>query len=214
MMSLLNHSIAESPPRKVTSIHDAKMPEPDVWGPCLQEVARQDRQAFARLFQHFAPQIKAFGLATVIPDRSGQFADELVQEVMIAVWYKAASYDIAKASAATWIFTIARNKRIDLLRKLKRHAGMLDIDDVWPLADDEEAGPFQALQRRVTEQRVRESLGGLPVAQREVLLLAFMEGNTHSEIAERLALPLGTVKSRIRLALQRLQLVLDRQEHA
>jgi RNA polymerase sigma-70 factor (ECF subfamily) len=193
----------------VTPIYEAKNADDDAWRNCLRLVAQQDRQAFGRLFQHFAPQIKAFGLSTIIPDRSGQFADELVQEVMITVWYKAASYDAGKASAATWIFTIARNKRIDLLRKLKRHGGMLDIDDVWPL-EDEAANPFQQLQQRTVEQRVRESLQGLPAPQREAIALAFIEGKSHSEIAETLHLPLGTVKSRIRLAMQRLQLVLER----
>ncbi len=193
----------------VTSINEARSADADPWGAVLQLVAQQDRPAFARLFAHFAPQIKAFGLSTVLPDRSGHFADELVQETMITVWNKAGSYDATKAGASTWIFTIARNKRIDLLRKLKRHSGMLDIDDIWPL-EDEGAGPFQTLQQRVTEQRVRESLKTLPPAQREVLQLAFMEGKSHSEISAELALPLGTVKSRIRLAMQRLQLILER----
>lgn len=208
-MALSYKSAAESPPSKVTPIYEAKNADDDIWRTCLRQVAQQDRPAFARLFKHFAPQIKAFGLSTVIPDRSGQFADELVQEVMITIWHKASSYDSGKASAATWIFTIARNKRIDLLRKLKRHAGMLDIDDVWPL-EDEAANPFQILQQRTVEQRVRESLQGLPAPQREAVALAFIEGKSHSEIAETLHLPLGTVKSRIRLAMQRLQLVLER----
>lgn len=191
---------------------EARTAEEDCWGPVLLQVAAQDRQAFARLFHHFAPQLKAFGLSTVIADRSGQFADELVQEVMITVWRKAGSYDPAKAAAATWIFTIARNKRIDLLRKLNRHRGLVDIDDIWPL-EDEGASPFQLMQQRITQQRVRESLAVLPPAQREVLLMAFMEGKSHSEIALELAVPLGTVKSRVRLAMQRLQLVLDREDH-
>jgi RNA polymerase sigma-70 factor (ECF subfamily) len=198
--------------KTMTGSPAAGVADEDEWGPLLQQVAAGDRQAFARVFHHFAPQLKAFGLSTVIPDRSGQFADELVQEVMITVWSRAASYDPAKASAATWIFTIARNRRIDLLRKLSRHRSLLDIDDIWPL-EDESAGPAQCLQQHITEQRVRESLVDLPSAQREVLLMAFMEGKSHSEIAAELALPLGTVKSRIRLAMQRLQLVLDRQDH-
>lgn len=208
-MAPFQRAAAESPARNVTPIYEAKNADDEVWRGCLRLVAQQDRQAFARLFNHFAPQIKAFGLSTVIPDRSGQFADELVQEVMIAIWHKAGSYDAGKAGAATWIFTIARNKRIDLLRKLKRHAGMIDIDDIWPL-EDEAANPFLTLQQRTAEQRVRESLQGLPAPQREAVALAFIEGKSHSEIAETLHLPLGTVKSRIRLAMQRLQLVLER----
>ena len=208
-MAIPRACAAASPRDNVTTIYNARSAEADPWAPIMQQVAQHNRAAFAKLFAHFAPQIKAFGLTTLLPDRSGQFADELVQETMVTVWNKAASYDASKAGASTWIFTIARNKRIDLIRKLKRHSGMLDIDDVW-LLEDESTGPFQSLQQRLTEQRVRESLKTLPPAQREVLLLAFMEGKSHSEIAAELALPLGTVKSRIRLAMQRLQLVLER----
>ncbi|MET0379856.1 MAG: sigma-70 family RNA polymerase sigma factor [Spongiibacteraceae bacterium] len=198
--------------KAMTGSQEALTADEDSWGPLLLQVAAQDRQAFARLFHHFAPQLKAFGLSTVIPDRSGQFADELVQEVMITIWRKAGSFDPAKAGAATWIFAIARNKRIDLLRKLNRHRGLVDIDDIWPL-EDESPGPLQTLQQHVTEERVRESLVSLPLAQREALQMAFIEGKSHSEIAAELALPLGTVKSRIRLAMQRLQLMIDRQDH-
>ncbi len=196
----------------VTGIHEARAAADDIWGPVLKQVADRDRAAFSRLFQHFAPQIKAFGLSTVINDRSGQFADELVQEVMITIWHKAASYDAAKAAASTWIFTIARNKRIDLLRKLKRQPVSVDVDEIWPI-EDESAGPFRQLQQRVTQQRIRDGLDDLPAAQREVLVMAYMEGLSHSEIAEHLGLPLGTVKSRIRLAMQRLQLSINRQDY-
>lgn len=196
----------------MTSSYEAKEPPEDVWGQCLQRIAERDRQAFARLFDHFAPLVKAFGLTTAIDDRSGQFADELVQEVMITIWHKAATYDAAKASAATWIFTIARNKRIDLLRRLSRHTGLVDIDAIWPLAADDDISPPQLLQRHATEQRVRESLGRLPQAQREALTMAFIEGLSHSEIATALDMPLGTVKSRIRLAMARLQQLLKRWE--
>lgn len=196
----------------VIPISEARRLQEDPWAVCLQRVAKADREAFARLFEHFAPQIRAFGLSTVIPDRSGHFADELVQEVMITVWNKASSYDAAKAGASTWIFTIARNKRIDLLRKLKRQEPAVDIDEIWPIADEGPA-PEDNLAQKGIEDRVRESLETLPEAQRQVLVMAYMEGKSHSEIAEDLALPLGTVKSRIRLAMQRLQLVFDEQDY-
>jgi len=195
----------------VTSTDEADDAEEDVWGVCLQRVAQRDRQAFSRLFEHFAPLIKIYGLSTVIADRSGQFADELVQEVMITVWNKAGHYDIDKASASTWIFSIARNKRIDLLRKLRRQENSIDIGEIG-LLEDEEAEPLQVLQKRISARRVRQALEALPAAQREVLLLAFVDELSHSEIAESLGLPLGTVKSRTRLALQRLQSILERQD--
>lgn len=211
-MALVEMTLRSEKAPRVTSIYEAKGGGEDQWGPLLVKVASRDRTAFARLFEHFAPQIKAFGLSTVIADRSGQFADELVQEVMIAIWHKAAHYDPDKASASTWIFTIARNKRIDLLRKLKRQPLSVDVEDIWPI-EDGDAGPFTAVQQRVTEKKVRESLLELPEAQRQVLAMAYMEGKSHSEISEHLGLPLGTVKSRIRLAMQRLQLMLDRQSY-
>src|SRR5690606_1450083 len=125
------------------------------------------------------------------------FADELVQEVMITIWHKAASYDAAKASATTWIYTIARNKRIDLLRKLNRHTGLVNIDEIWLLAADDDISPPQLLLRHAALQRVRDSLDRLPPPQREVLIMAVIEGRSHHEIATALDMPLGTVKSRI-----------------
>lgn len=186
----------------------------DEWVDCIRQVAQQDRQAFHRLFAHFAPQIKGFGLNTVIADRSGQFADELVQEVMLTVWNKAISYDPEKAGVSTWIFTIARNKRIDLLRRMNRQETPVDIDEIWPIEDENIASkPSSYWQQENTADRVREQIALLPENQRDALIMSYLHGKSHTEIAEELELPLGTIKSRIRLAMQRLEAVFDRKDY-
>lgn len=167
-------------------------------------VARtRDRAAFAALFSHFAPRVKAY-LMRLGCDAAR--AEELMQDAMIMVWRRAESFDPARASAATWIFTIARNKRIDAVRR-DRHPA-LDPDDpalAPPPADTPEAA---ALRGRETE-RVRRALLALPADQAELVRLSYFEDKPHSAIAAATSLPLGTVKSRLRLALARLRKALD-----
>lgn len=165
--------------------------------------ARRDRQAFARLFDHFAPRIAAYlqrlGLAR---DR----ADEITQDVMVVLWHKAALFDPAKSSLATWLFRVARNRRIDAARRDRSH--LLDPDD--PIFQPEpEQSPDDAMDARTREERVREAMSALPEEQLELVRLAFFIGLSHSQIAERCGLPLGTVKSRIRLAFTRLRRALE-----
>jgi len=161
--------------------------------------ARQDRTAFAALFAHFAPRVKAY-LVRTGSDSSG--ADELTQEVMLLVWRKAERYDPAQANAATWIFTIARNKRIDKFRR-DRH---LDFDPDDPtLSPEPERLPDHRLEAAQEARRLSQAITILPEEQASLLKLAFYEGKSHSVIAAEVGLPLGTVKSRLRLALARLR---------
>jgi RNA polymerase sigma-70 factor (ECF subfamily) len=167
-------------------------------------VARaHDRAAFAALFRHFAPRVKAYLMRLGC---EAARAEELMQDAMVTVWRRAASFDPARASAATWIFTIARNKRIDALRR-DRH-GTLDPDDpaLQPAPSDTPEGA--ALKGREAE-RVRRALLALPADQAELVRLSYFEDQPHSAIAAATALPLGTVKSRLRLALARLRKALD-----
>lgn len=165
--------------------------------------SRQDRNAFKALFQYFAPRIRAYygkrGLAA-------SHADDLTQEVMVSIWRRAQSYDAAKAAPSTWIYTIARNQQIDDFRKTKR-AQQLDADDPHFHLNDM---PTQdALVERSEDARsVVKALSNLPDDQRYVLSLAFQDGLSHREIADRLNLPLGTVKSRIRLAMDRMRVTI------
>jgi RNA polymerase sigma factor (sigma-70 family) len=183
--------------------------EPDPWAPAIRSVAQSgDRQAFQKLYAHFAPLIKAFLAKGMGPHMDRSAAEEMAQEVMLKVWRKAESFNGSKASVNTWIFTIARNTRIDFIRRSQRTDRTIDIEDIWHEADSPE--PLVELQQRRVEAIVRRSLDTLPPEQALVLEKAFIESLSHNEIAEELDLPLGTVKSRIRLALNKLQILIDR----
>ncbi len=162
---------------------------------CLLAVAeRADREAFGLLFRHFAPRIRTWLLCG---GTDADHADEIVQEIFVTVWRKARQYDSRRAGAAAWIYAIARNQRIDMLRRLRRPR--FDPDDPAfrpdPPCDGEQS--FAARQRA---DAVRAALASLNCAQREILQLSFYEGESYAAIAVRLGLPVGTVKSRARLA--------------
>jgi RNA polymerase sigma factor (sigma-70 family) len=159
----------------------------------------QDRAAFARLFGHFGPRVKSYLLR--LGADQGQ-AEDLTQEVMLAVWRKAPAYDPRLAAPSTWIFAIARNRRIDALRAERR--AQLDPDDpgLQPAAD---ALPDRALDAGRWETRLAQALRELPPEQAQMLKLAYYEDRSHGDIAQSLRVPLGTVKSRLRLAVGRLR---------
>lgn len=169
----------------------------------LLAVGRErDRTAFATLFDHFAPRIKAY-LIRLGATRAQ--AEDLAQEAMLIVWRKADLFDPAKASASTWLFTVARNLRTDALRRERRPE--FDPDDPAFVADPEPQADG-AMIREETELRVREAMTFLPAEQAEVVRLSFFADKPHSIIAAELGLPLGTVKSRLRLAMARLRTAL------
>jgi len=179
----------------------------DPWADCLTRIAEQrDRAAFRRVFDHFVPLIRAFLIKS--PGGDWAQAEEITQEVMIKIWRKAGSFNSSKASATTWIYTIARNTRIDFIRRRDRKERRVAVEDMWH--ETESAEPLVDLQQKRAETRIRAALSELPDEQAQVLFKAFMEGKSHNEVAEELALPLGTVKSRIRLALAKLQVLIDR----
>ena len=159
---------------------------------CIQAVAAsRDRDAFRQLFEHFAPRIKAWMLKA---GADMQAAEEIAQETMLIVWRKAAQYKPERAAPSTWIFTIARNKRIDRLRRERR-----------PTPEPPQKGPsYNAYGWDVLVadgHRLKGWLSELPPEQAEVIVHFYLRGKTQSDIAEELDLSLGTVKSRIRLAL-------------
>lgn len=162
-----------------------------------------DREAFTALFGHFAPRVKAY-LLRVGSDEA--VADELAQETLLSVWRKAAMFDPSRASAATWIFTIARNLRVDRFRKEWRDVA---VGDDLPDAVDEAAAPDEKLSGDERDDKVRQALRTLPADQIKVIELSFFEETPHAEIAKALGLPLGTVKSRIRIAMTKLRGLLD-----
>jgi RNA polymerase sigma factor (sigma-70 family) len=173
--------------------------ESEDWNLALARVAAQDRDSFRLLFCHFAPRIKSYLLRLGAPP---QLAEELAQEAMLVLWRKAPLFDPAKASAATWLFTIARNLRIDALRKERRP--QFDPDDP-ALLPDAERGAEEGMALSESEDAVRAALKALPPDQARIVELSFFADKPHSQIAAELAIPLGTVKSRLRLAMGRLR---------
>jgi len=167
------------------------------WSALLQRVRAQDVAAFSALFSHFAPRVKAFLMKG---GASAALAEECAQDVMATVWQKAALFDPARASVATWIFTIARNRRIDTIRRTRA----IEAEDVdWGPSDVPDQAEVYDLSEE--SERLVQAVRQLPEAQRKLVERAFWGELSHSEIAAETGLPLGTIKSRIRLALERLR---------
>lgn len=161
----------------------------------LQRVAKNgDADAFRKLFQAYAPRVKAYMMRQ---GADANTAEDLAQETLLTVWRKAALYSDDKGSATTWIFTIARNLRIDRLRREVAWQPMPEGAEEEP---SEDPTPDVEVSERQRRERVRAVIKELPAEQTEVVVLSYIEGLSHSEIAERLGMPLGTVKSRMRLA--------------
>ncbi|WP_084399273.1 sigma-70 family RNA polymerase sigma factor [Henriciella aquimarina] len=170
----------------------------------MRKIAQERcRASFGQLFQFYAPRLKSYLKRMGAEDSS---AEEIVQDVMLTVWKKAAQFDEAKASVSTWIFRIARNRQIDMFRQASKPELSPDEPMLKPAA---EAAPEEELDRVQMEAYVRAQLETLPAEQLELLKAAFYQGLSHSEIAKAYDLPLGTVKSRIRLAFERLRGRLD-----
>lgn len=170
----------------------------------LLRIARKhDKSAFQEVFTYFGPRLK--GYLMKLGCGAGQ-AEELVQETMLSVWRKAGQFDPDRAGASTWIFSIARNRRIDVLRR--ETFPEIDPSDPAFVPDDPEM-PEEALINLYRSEAVRHVLADLPSEQRELIQLAFYHGWSHREIAAQTDLPLGTVKSRLRLAFARLRKELE-----
>lgn len=169
-----------------------------LWVDCMIRIRDlRDEKAFVQVFEHFAPRLKAFLI------RSGMdaaLAEECAQEALVTVWNKAHLFDASRASAATWIFTIARNKKIDVLRKQKRPE-----PEELPWGPEAEPDQENVIGLQQESELLAQALVGLPEKQRELIEKAYYGDLSHSEIAAQTGLPLGTIKSRIRLALDRLR---------
>jgi RNA polymerase sigma-70 factor (ECF subfamily) len=168
--------------------------------PLIAAIAeQQDRQAFVQVYGYFSPRIKSFLVGKGLTQAA---ADDVMQEAMLAVWHKAGSYDAAKAKLSTWVFTIARYKYIDRLRHEGRRpteSAEFDLHEAENMLSDDEV---------LQEQRqgaVQVAIAKLPANQRSVIFLSFIKGLAHTEIAEQLNIPLGTVKSRIRRSFAQLR---------
>ena len=181
-----------------TKIVSLKNKNINVWAELIRKVEiNKDVSAFEEIFNHFAPRVKAFLMKS---GADPQMAEECTQEVLATVWRKAHLFDPSRASASTWIFTIARNKKIDAIRKQNRP----EPEQLYPEQDyepDQEA----VVELQQETERLVTALGELPEKQRVLVEKAYLGELSHSEIAEITGLPLGTIKSRIRLALEKLR---------
>ena len=163
----------------------------------------KDKSAFTSLFEHFGPRIKGFMMRK---GANSDLAEDLAQDTMITVWRKAHMYSRDKGSVSTWIFTIARNRRIDWARRTNK-VQFSDIADFDQASDDPDADVV--VQGQQQAKLVSEAISALPEDQRQVISMAFLEDKTQMEIADRLSVPLGTVKSRMRLAYQKMAKTLE-----
>lgn len=184
-------------------------PSRDELGQALLDIGNhQDQAAFETVYKYFAGRVKSFLLGKGMEDST---AEELMQEIMLTVWRRAESYDPAKAAASTWIFTIARNRRIDYLRGNSRIE--VELDDAMLERAIEQHNTNDTLEYKTTltqeSHKLFSAMENLPPEQQQVMHLSYFRGQSHGDIAQWLGLPVGTVKSRIRLALQNVRTNMD-----
>jgi RNA polymerase sigma factor (sigma-70 family) len=187
--------------------YDNERPKAKVeWADLIGRIAAHgDRDAFRLLFEHFAPRVKGLMLKA---GASREEAEEIAQDTLLAVWRKAAQFDPASAGAPAWIFTIARNLRIDAVRRSARSGVAVPDAELEYLADPADSQETQ-ISKRDDTARIAAAISRLSNEQSAAIRMSFVEDRPHSEIAEALRIPLGTVKSRIRLATNRLKDLLE-----
>ena len=188
------------PGEDVDNVVAIQQPEaPQIWSEMLATLAEtKDKALYIQLFRHFAPKVKAYIIRLGLVETT---AEELMQETMLSVWRKAYLYNADKAAASTWIFTLARNQSIDWMRKQKYPEYALEA---WHEEPDDE---HDVCEQVVTSDRMAKVIAKLPEDQAQVIYMSFYEGRSHSEISERLGVPLGSVKSRIRLASEKIKMM-------
>lgn len=168
----------------------------------VRRVADGDADALRILYERFGRIVYAFALRHT---RDAGLAEECTQDAFVALWRRASSFDPARAKLSTWLLAVTRNKAIELLRARGRRPEAVHDVDFEAILEDDAPGPSDEVEQTDLSQRVAEALAELPAEQREVVSLAYFDGLTHGEIAEVIGIPLGTVKGRMRLALERLR---------
>ena len=192
----------------------AAMPQQEAserWSEILSRMAEtKDKALYVQLFRHFAPRIKAYSIRLGLVETT---AEELMQETMLMVWRKSHLYNRTRAAASTWIFTLARNQSIDWMRKQKYPQYCLEEwQEEWQgerqgEASQESAETHDHYEQLITSERMSEAISKLPENQAQVIYMSFFEGRSHSDISGRLGIPLGSVKSRMRLASDKLKMI-------
>jgi len=204
---LLNAVMPETdkkrPPKKPANMSKQAANEEINFNELLADIGRtQNKDSFIILFNHFAPRIKSFLIKAGLNSES---ADELAQETMLTIWHKSGNYDPKQSAASTWIFTIARNKRIDLLRKIGRNH-ITSFDDTHEATiQDEAPSPHEITANTEEQNKLSAAIKKLPEDQLSLIKKSFFEFKSHATISQETGIPLGTVKSRIRLALEKLR---------
>ena len=198
-MILLNNNMLNAEMRPNTLKKFSGLTEIDLRSYLNDIGENQDKVAFSHIFKYFAPRLKSFFVKLGSPENQ---AEEIIQEVMISVWKKANTYNSDKSSVSTWIYTIAKNKRVDKIRKEKRHYTVESDESLEiPIPSKQEE---EILASELSE-KISNTLKFLPKEQAELLKLSYFYEKTHTDIANDLNIPLGTVKSRIRLALSKMK---------
>jgi len=184
-------------------------PKASEFAACISRIANdRDQSAFEFLFRYFAPRIKSYCLKL---GADGSAAEEIIQEAMVSIWRSAGQFDPSKAAPSTWIFTIARNLVIDRFRKSRRP--QFDLNDP-ALVPEDQLPPDRLIEQTELQENIRQIMDALSSNERNVLMLSFFENLSHFEISRRLSLPIGTVKSRIRLAFGKIRSKLEAQDGA
>ncbi|HHP5492195.1 sigma-70 family RNA polymerase sigma factor [Aeromonas veronii] len=178
-------------------------PDGDLKSLLIRVAEQADKAAFARLFQHFAPRIRSYGLRHLGSEAN---AMELVQETMLLVWQKAHLYHPEKGAPTTWIYTVMRNQCFDMLRRRRASKEDLCAEELWPVLEFQaEEEHLSGGEDAVLTRQMAHYLGTLPEPQQQVVRGIYLQEFSQQELAERLGVPLGTIKSRLRLALQKLK---------
>lgn len=163
---------------------------------------RRDKQAFTQLFNFFAPKIKRFGISKL---NSEAMANELVQDTMTLVWKKAHLFHATKGAASTWVYTLMRNTCFDTLRKMKHKDNLNLSSDIWPTDIEDVLVDETGFKDHLLSEKVLTYIDSLPLAQQSIIKGVYYQELTQEQLAKQLGIPLGTVKSRLRLALSKLK---------
>ncbi|MDN3609203.1 RNA polymerase sigma factor [Vibrio ostreicida] len=177
------------------------------WNACMDKVKDRDKKAFALVFNYFAPRLKQFTFKHL---GNEQVALELVQETMATVWQKSHLFDGSKSSLSTWIYTISRNLCFDVLRKQRGRELHIHSEDIWP---NDFCPPdlveHYAPEHEMLKEQVIKFLDVLPEAQKKVVRAVYLEELPHQQVADMYDIPVGTVKSRLRLAVEKLRQTIE-----
>ena len=187
---------------RVMSIADASPGEPGYWSGQMQAVARRrDQDCFMRIYDHFAPRVRLYLRGLGAPEA---IAEELAQEALLRLWQRADSYDANRSTLSTWLFRIARNLHIDRLRR-ENHWIAVDVEPELEFEEEPENPAFSSAESYAAHADLNERIERLSATQARLIRMSYFEAKSHQQISDELGMPLGTVKSSIRRAFQRLQ---------